>query len=283
VAYIWHGALHNVAVCESLEASGFKVRSQIVWVKTRAPISRGNYHWQHEPAFYAERDEEDAGWQIDQESLAYTVRTGKTANWKGGRKQTTVWFIEHLKNDTGHGTQKPVECMRRPILNNSSPGQAIYEPLCGSGSTIIAGEMEGRHVLALHANPHRQFFASKFGIAADRSEPMVTAQCPRRILPIDRPARWDDPLASCFRASCPLQEGPQPADGECQSAGQKDNDHDCLDPEQGGFDGRGRGQKDSKCETGGSGPIAQRYGAYSQDDGHKAYAHQYLAGQPEGF
>ena len=34
---------------------------------------------------------------------------------------------------TVHGTQKPVECMRRPILNNSSPGQAVYEPFSRIG------------------------------------------------------------------------------------------------------------------------------------------------------
>lgn len=146
VAYVWHGALHNVAVAESLAAAGFPPRSQIVWVKTRAPISRGHYHWQHEPAFYAEREATDGpeGWGIDHANAAYVVRAGRTANWHGGRKQTTVWFIEHLKNDTGHGTQKPVECMRRPIVNNSSPGQAVYEPFCGSGTTMIAAEMEGR-------------------------------------------------------------------------------------------------------------------------------------------
>jgi len=43
--------------------------------------------------------------------------------------------------ETVHGTQKPVECMRRPIENNSSPGQAVYEPFSGSGTTIIAAEM----------------------------------------------------------------------------------------------------------------------------------------------
>jgi ParB-like chromosome segregation protein Spo0J len=31
--------------------------------------------------------------------------------------------------------------MRRPIENNSSPGQAVYEPFSGSGTTIIAAEM----------------------------------------------------------------------------------------------------------------------------------------------
>ncbi len=155
VAYVWHGALHAPVVAESLEASRFGVRSQIVWVKTRAPISRGHYHWQHEPALYAERgpEEDEGSWSIDQGLAAYVVKVGKTASWRGGRKQTTVWFIEHLKSDTGHGTQKPVECMRRPILNNSSPGQAVYEPFCGSGTTLIAGEMEGRAVYAMELDP----------------------------------------------------------------------------------------------------------------------------------
>lgn len=57
------------------------------------------------------------------------------------------------KNETGHSTQKPVECMRRPIENNSSPGQAVYEPFSGSGTTIIAGEMTGRAVHAIELNP----------------------------------------------------------------------------------------------------------------------------------
>jgi len=52
-----------------------------------------------------------------------------------------------------HGTQKPVECMRRPIENNSSPGQAVYEPFCGSGTTIIAAEMSGRACHAVELSP----------------------------------------------------------------------------------------------------------------------------------
>ena len=51
--------------------------------------------------------------------------------------------------ETVHGTQKPVECMRRPILNNSAPGDAIYEPFSGSGTTLIAAEMTVRNCLAM--------------------------------------------------------------------------------------------------------------------------------------
>ncbi|MGC8732234.1 MAG: DNA methyltransferase, partial [Halothiobacillaceae bacterium] len=52
-----------------------------------------------------------------------------------------------------HGTQKPVECMRRPILNNSSPGQAVYEPFMGSGTTLIAAETTGRICFGVELNP----------------------------------------------------------------------------------------------------------------------------------
>lgn len=43
--------------------------------------------------------------------------------------------------------------MKRPIENNSSPGQAVYEPFCGSGTTIIAAEMTGRICHAIELNP----------------------------------------------------------------------------------------------------------------------------------
>ena len=43
--------------------------------------------------------------------------------------------------------------MKRPIENNSSPGQAVYEPFCGSGTTIIAAEMTGRICHAIELDP----------------------------------------------------------------------------------------------------------------------------------
>src|SRR5690348_13535109 len=130
VAYVWHGALHASTVSDSLESCGFEIRSQIVWAKPSLVMGRGHYHWQHEPCWYAVRG---------------------TGHWNGDRKQSTLWHIENRNQDaeTVHSTQKPVECMRRPIVNNSSPGQAIYEPFSGSGTTIIACEKEARIALAI--------------------------------------------------------------------------------------------------------------------------------------
>jgi DNA modification methylase len=136
VAYIWHGALHAATVADSLAAAGFAIRSQIIWAKDRLVLSRGDYHWQHEPCWYA-------------------VRAKGKGHWAGDRKQTTLWQIANKDQDaaTVHGTQKPVECMRRPILNNSSPGQAVYEPFMGSGTTLIAAETTGRLCYGVELNP----------------------------------------------------------------------------------------------------------------------------------
>jgi DNA modification methylase len=134
VAYVWHGALHAAAVAESLTACGFDIRAQIVWAKDRLVLGRGHYHWQHEPCWYAVRG---------------------IGHWTGDRKQTTLWQIAGTGQDaeTVHGTQKPVECMRRPIENNSSPGQAVYEPFSGSSTTIVAAEMAGRCCHAVELSP----------------------------------------------------------------------------------------------------------------------------------
>lgn len=169
VAYIWHGGLNSVSVQSSLEACLFRVRSQIIWVKSNLVVGRGDFHWRHEPCFYA-------------------VRDGAVSHWVGGRKQTTTWrlvndllhegedvFLRRVdaeilyaisgdestvweipkpsKSETGHSTQKPVECMRRPIANNSLRGDLVYEPFCGSGTTIIAGQLMGRRVRAVEIDP----------------------------------------------------------------------------------------------------------------------------------
>lgn len=136
VAYIWHSdtSTRCQQVYALLNDLGWDIRTQIIWAKTRLIIGRGHYHWQHEPCWYA-------------------VRKGKSGHWCGDRKQTTLWSIEHLKSETGHGTQKPVECMRRPIQNHTKKGEAVYDPFIGSGTTMIAAETIGRVCYGIDIDP----------------------------------------------------------------------------------------------------------------------------------
>ena len=137
VAYVWHAAVHATTVAESLITTGFDIRAQIVWSKSRFVLGRGDYHWGHEPCWYA-------------------VRKGATGHWQGARDQSTVWSIGSAGVEdtaTTHGTQKPVEAMRRPMVNNSARGDVIYEPFAGSGSSLIAAETIGRACLAMEVDP----------------------------------------------------------------------------------------------------------------------------------
>lgn len=142
VAYVWHAGVHAVAVALSLVASDFQIRSQIVWAKQHFALSRGHYHWQHEPCWYA-------------------VRKAHKANWCGDRTQSTIWEVANLNSfggnrletPTGHGTQKPVELMRRPIVNHTQRGNTVYDPFLGSGTTLIAAQQIERICYGIDIDP----------------------------------------------------------------------------------------------------------------------------------
>ena len=142
VIYVWHGGLHAQTVAQNLIDCGYKLIGQIIWNKHTAAMSRGDYHWKHEPCWYA-------------------VKKGSTHNWQGSRNQNTVWDIKNLsaksvqeaETQTGHGTQKPIECMRRPIENNTKIGDLVADPFLGSGSTLIAGEQMHRVVYGSELDP----------------------------------------------------------------------------------------------------------------------------------
>jgi DNA modification methylase len=144
VAYIWHAGKYCGEVEKSLTDSGFDIVSQIIWVKQHFALSRGDYHWQHEPCWYA-------------------VKKGHAHNWQGSRKEATIWEISNLnafggkaeegEERTAHSTQKPMECMAKPIRNNTAEGEGVYDPFLGSGTTLIAAEQNDRVCYGIELSP----------------------------------------------------------------------------------------------------------------------------------
>jgi DNA modification methylase len=139
IVYIWHSGKYSDIVAKNIKDCGFDIISQIIWAKNNFAISRGDYHWKHETCWYA-------------------VKKGEKHNWQGARDQSTLWEIQntHQKQENekiGHGTQKPIECMLRPILNNSKENDFIYDPFGGSGTTLIACEKSNRKCLMNELDP----------------------------------------------------------------------------------------------------------------------------------
>jgi DNA modification methylase len=43
--------------------------------------------------------------------------------------------------------------MRRPILNHTLPGELVYEPFLGSGTTLAAADINGRVCCGIELDP----------------------------------------------------------------------------------------------------------------------------------
>lgn len=143
VAYVWHASYFTITVGKSLEACAFGLRYLIIWAKDVQVFGRGHYHWKHEPCWMG-------------------VKDGQTADWIGDRKQTTVWdipTINSFKNGNNaeewglngvHSTQKPVECMARPMRNHAGD---VYDPFGGSGTTMVAAQQLDRTCYMIELEP----------------------------------------------------------------------------------------------------------------------------------
>ncbi len=132
IAYCWHADQHASKVELSFLSCGFETKAQIIWSKKHFVVGRGHYSARHEPCWYF-------------------VRKGKTANWVGADNEQTVWeFGLDDRVIGGHSTQKPIDCMIRPIGNHKGD---VYDPFLGSGTTIIACERLGRKCRAVEISP----------------------------------------------------------------------------------------------------------------------------------
>jgi len=141
VAYVWHASKFTREVLDGLLRIGFEHHQQIIWDKQRTVLTRTLYWFQHEPCWFVRK---------------------KNAPWYGKPgENSTVWSSPSPKFIMGgsdeekydHPTQKPIELMRKPLLNHTLSGETVYEPFCGSGTTLIAAEQLGRVCLAVELDP----------------------------------------------------------------------------------------------------------------------------------
>lgn len=141
VGYVWHASVFTREVLNGLLRIGFTLHQQIIWNKGRAVLTRTPYWFAHEPCWFVRK---------------------KNAPWFGKAGQnTTVWDSPSPKFIMGasaeekydHPTQKPLELMRRPIVNHLKRGECVYDPFLGSGTTLMAAEAIGRVCVGMEVDP----------------------------------------------------------------------------------------------------------------------------------
>lgn len=109
-------------------------RQTLVWAKQSLVMGHSDYHYQHEAIFY--------GW-----------KPGAPHQPPPDRKQNTLWQFDRPSASREHPTMKPVALFLKMLQNSTVARSVVYDPFCGSGTSIIAAEQLGRVCYAVEVSP----------------------------------------------------------------------------------------------------------------------------------
>jgi site-specific DNA-methyltransferase (adenine-specific) len=177
--------VHDVKVlCDRIFARG-TFQGEIIWVpgngsrskhgppmthQTLLVYSRGSQMiWNHEDSWlreaYAETSLRMHFTRQDETGRHFRDRTiaGKTYRYyaDAGRRLGSVWSdcpamsanTPLTRETTGYPTQKPLKLLERIVRAASLPGSRVLDPMCGSGTTIVAAAKHGRIAIGIDLSP----------------------------------------------------------------------------------------------------------------------------------
>ena len=116
----------------SMDRTGLKCRSLVIWDKGNHTLSNSDYMSMYEPMFY--------GW----------VNNHK---FYGGKNGMDIWRIKRTAKNDLHPTMKPVELVEKAVLDGSAINGIVLGLFGGSGSTMIACEKQNRHARLMELDP----------------------------------------------------------------------------------------------------------------------------------
>lgn len=99
--YIWHASTTRREFERAMLLAEIEEKQYIIWAKEAFVLGRSDFHWQHEPCYYAQKQ-------------------GQKAKWYGGRDQATVWRIAYRE---GEIVRLPVG---QGILLSTGAGTELY-------------------------------------------------------------------------------------------------------------------------------------------------------------
>ena len=141
-AYVWHASKFTREVLDGLLRIGFFHHQQIIWNKGRdSPHQDYCTGSAHEPC-----------WFVRKKNAPWYGKAGENSTiWDSASPKFIMGGSDEEKFD--HPTQKPIELMRRPILNHTKPGELVYDPFLGIGTTLVAAEQTERACYGMEFDP----------------------------------------------------------------------------------------------------------------------------------
>jgi len=133
--YLWNAHRQFGRMGDLLATRGFHIGSVITWAKESGSFGFSDYSEQTEFCLY--------GW-----------RKGAPHRWYGPKNETTLWTENRDRTSQyRHPTQKALALAERAIRNSSQPGDIVWDPFLGSGTTLIAAARLGRRGFGLEIDP----------------------------------------------------------------------------------------------------------------------------------
>lgn len=132
--YVCHAESEGLKFRAEMVKAGWDLKQCLIWVKNAFVVGRQDYQWRHEPILY--------GW-----------KPGAAHTWYGGRNQDTIWEYNRPVRNAEHPTMKPVQLVAQALKNSTVPGDVVFDPFGGSGSTLIACSKLGRRCRMIELDP----------------------------------------------------------------------------------------------------------------------------------
>ena len=152
--YVFHADSEGFNFRGAMRDAGWGVKQCLIWMKSSLVMGRQDYQWKHEP-------------------ILYSWKPGAAHRWFSDRCQTTILEFNKPHKNPDHPTPKPVEMLEYLLKNSSAEGDVVYEPFCGSGSTLIACEQTGRACHAIELAPRYVSVIVRRWAELTKQEPMV--------------------------------------------------------------------------------------------------------------
>ena len=139
----------------------FKVQNRIIWEREKGRGAKANWKNCTEDIWYFTRSDKftfniDAV-KIKRKVLApYKDKNGKPKDWKNDHNgnyrityPSNIWTdisvpFWSMPENTDHPTQKPEKLLAKIILASSNPGDMVFDPFLGSGTTAVTAKKLGR-------------------------------------------------------------------------------------------------------------------------------------------
>jgi DNA modification methylase len=133
----------SAAFRAAIASVGWRLHQELVWVKGTIVLGHSDYQYGHEPILYG-----------------YVPGSGRPgrgrhpgSHWYGDNGESSVLQYPKPAANREHPTSKPVALVAHCLRNSSRPGDLVYEPFAGSGTTLIAAEQLGRRCVAMEIDP----------------------------------------------------------------------------------------------------------------------------------